>query len=801
MSRKRMRIIVRGAVQGVGFRPFVYRLATELGLDGWVVNSAQGVFIEIEGAPDCVSSFTRRLKTEKPIRAIIQSCESSHLDPLGYKKFEVRESTDHGEKSALILPDIATCDDCLREIFDPRDRRFRYPFTNCTNCGPRFSIIEALPYDRANTSMKKFEMCVDCAREYCNPADRRFHAEPTACPQCGPQLFLWNSLGKVLALADAALRQTADEIRAGKIVALKGIGGFQLLVDARNNKSVRRLRERKHREEKPFAVMFPSLEGVRECCQISEAEELLLTSPEAPIVLLQGSPSCLAPAVAPSNPNLGVMLPYSPLHHLLMRELNLAVVATSGNLSDEPICIDENEALERLRDLADLFLVHDRPVIRHVDDSIARVVSARELVLRRARGYAPLPVRVKGALPTILAVGAHLKNTVALSIAKNIFVSQHIGDLETEKAYVAFRNAVSDLPRLYEAKPDLVACDMHSDYLSTKFVLEIGEAGFQSVASGILPEASLSAEGSEQHAVNSEQAARAPRSIIRIQHHWAHVAACMAENELEAPALGVAWDGTGYGLDATVWGGEFLRTDNGSFTRVAHFRHFSLPGGDAVVKEPRRSAFGVLYEIFGAELWNQRQFIPDFSENEIGLLLQMLEKKINAPIPSSVGRLFDAVASLTGLRHRSSFEGQAAMELEFALRTNVQEAYPFDLQHGSPMIVDWEPTIRDIVSDLERQTPAGIISARFHNMLTETIVAVAKNTGELKVALSGGCFQNRYLTERTVDRLREENLRPYWHQRISPNDGGIALGQVVAAAWARRHESRSLAKDASRRRL
>jgi hydrogenase maturation protein HypF len=745
MSRERVRIVVRGAVQGVGFRPFVYRLAKELRLDGWVVNSAQGVFIEIEGASDRVLSFKRRLKVEKPARAIIQSCEWSHLDPLGYKEFEIQESIDQGGKSALILPDIATCADCLGELFDPQDRRFRYPFTNCTNCGPRFSIIQALPYDRANTSMKKFEMCVDCAGEYSDPANRRFHAEPTACPQCGPQLFLWNSSGDVLARAETALRQAADAIRAGKIVALKGIGGFQLLVDARDEEAVRRLRERKHREEKPFAVMFPSLERVRQSCRISETEESLLTSPEAPIILLQRSASCLASAVAPSNPNLGVMLPYSPLHHLLLHELNFPAVATSGNLSDESICIDENEALERLRDLADLFLVHDRPVVRHVDDSIVRVIAGREMMLRRARGYAPLPIPLRQAQGTVLALGAHLKSAVALSVERNVFVSQHIGDLATKQAHDAFANSVADLPRLYEANPEIIAHDLHPEYLSTKYALQ--------------------------------QAGRR----VAVQHHWAHIASCMAENEIEPPLLGVAWDGTGYGTDGTIWGGEIFLVQKDSCRRAAHLRTFRLPGGDAAVKEPRRSALGLLHEILGDELWEQRDLLANFTDPETRTLRSMLNHRVNSPITSSAGRLFDGVAALIGLRARSTFEGQAAMELEFAVTPDVTDGYPFLVRETEPLVIDWEPAIRALLDDRAQRVANGMMAARFHNLLANAILAIAQRCNQPKVVLSGGCFQNRYLAERVIHQLLAAGFQPYWHQRMPPNDGGIALGQACLA--------------------
>ncbi|MGH8092208.1 MAG: carbamoyltransferase HypF [Chthoniobacterales bacterium] len=746
MNRGRIKMTLRGAVQGVGFRPFVYRLATELDLKGWVINSAQGVLIEIEGAPERLSTFAQRLRTEKPALAIIQTCEASQLDACGYEKFEIRESSEAGGKSALILPDIATCDDCLREICDPNDRRFRYPFTNCTNCGPRFSIIEALPYDRANTAMKKFAMCADCAREYRDPADRRFHAEPTACPRCGPQLELWDAQGETVAQTDAALRRAAEQIRDGKIVALKGIGGFQLLVDARNQKAVLRLRERKHREEKPFAVMFPSLKTIRADCEVSELEERLLTSPESPIVILRRSAiSNQQSAISPRNPNLGVMLPYTPLHHLLLHELNFPVVATSGNLSDEPICIDENEALQRLRQLADLFLVHDRPIVRHVDDSIVRIFAGRETILRRARGYAPLPITLNRSTPTVLAVGAHLKNAVALSVERNVFLSQHIGDLATKQAHDAFIRSVADLPRLYEAKPAVIAHDLHPDYLSTKHAL--GQPG--------------------EHAA--------------VQHHWAHIASCMAENEIDPPLLGVAWDGTGYGVDGTIWGGEFFVVEKDACRRVAHLRTFRLPGGETAMREPRRSALGVLHEILGEELWGRGELLDNFTSPELKTLRGMLVGQINSPITSSAGRLFDAVAALSGLRARATFEGQAAMELEFAVNPAVAESYPFARREGSPQVIDWEPAIHALLEDRRQKTAPGLIAARFHNMLSDAILAVVRHFNKSKVALSGGCFQNRYLIERVTNQLQAAGFQPYWQQRVPPNDGGIALGQVWLA--------------------
>ena len=758
---QRASIIIRGAVQGVGFRPFVYRLATELHLAGWVLNSGQGVFAEVQGEKPLVETFLLKLESEKPERAFIQSLEYSYLDPVAFTGFEIRTSSPSGTPDTLVLPDIATCRECRSETMDPGNRRYRYPFTNCTNCGPRFTIIEGLPYDRSLTTMKHFEMCAECRSEYENPLDRRFHAQPNACPVCGPRLELWDPQGRILAGADAALRDAAEAVRSEKIVAVKGLGGFHLLVRADSREALERLRLRKKREEKPLALMFPSIEAVRETCEVSRLEERLLLSPESPIVLLQRRlsagrpPSQIDSAVAPRNPCLGVMLPYTPLHHLLMGELSFPVVATSGNLSDEPICIEEQEALERLRGIADLFLVHNRPIVRHVDDSILRVMLGRELVLRRSRGYAPLPVRMKTPAPTMLAVGAHLKNTVALSVRNNVFVGQHIGDLETPQASKAFRQVIASLQGLYQAQPEMVIADMHPDYLSTQFARASG-----------LP-------------------------MVSVQHHYAHIAACMAENELEGPVLGVSWDGTGYGPDGTIWGGEFLLTDKTSFRRVATLRTFRLPGGSTAIREPRRAALGALYEVMGDSLFEQTDLLPvrSFDAAETAVLKRMLEKGLNSPVTSSAGRLFDAVASLTGLCQKVSYEGQAAMELEFAVRNeDTGDAYPFRLEpcrsveSGCELTrVDWTPMFVRLIEDLRSRVSAGTISARFHRTLAEIIVAVAREAAQSRVLLSGGCFQNRVLTEHTVRRLEAEGFRPYWHQRIPPNDGGIAVGQIAAA--------------------
>jgi hydrogenase maturation protein HypF len=749
---ERARAIVRGTVQGVGFRPFVYRLAKDLNLTGCVSHSEQGAFIEVEGGGGALRKFLVRLEREKPERAIIQSLEFSFLDAIGYKDFTIRRNDEKDAKAALILPDIATCPHCLTEIFQPSSRRYRYPFTTCANCGPRFTIVEKLPYDRPNTSMKKFAMCPECEREYHDPADRRFHAQPNACPSCGPHLEMWDVLGNVVALHNDALHLATEVIRDGKIVALKGLGGFQLIADARNERVVKELRKRKCHSEKPFALIYPSLDLAHEHCHMSELEERLLLSPEAPIVLLHRWSPPLAPSIAAGNPDFGVMLPSTPIHHLLLRELGFPVVATSGNLTDEPICIDEHDALTRLHGIADFFLVHDRPIVRPMDDSVVRVVRGREMVLRRARGYAPLPIHLKTPLPSVLAVGAHLKNTTALSIGHEVFLSQHIGDLEASEAPSTFRAAAADLPQLYEATPEIIACDLHPDYLSAKYTAQL--------------------------------AAQVEAPLHPVQHHWAHVLSCMAENEVEFPALGVAWDGAGYGPDGTIWGGEFLLAQEKSFTRVAHFRQFRLPGGETAIKQPCRSALGVLFEMGGTAALDQKDLVPvrEFSEGNLALVRQMLVKGLQAPVTSSVGRLFDAVASIAGLRQEVSFEGQAAMDLEFAIQPCVSEAYAFEIKSTAPSIVDWRPMIEEIVADARSGVAAGVISAKFHNALVEIIVAMARHVGQTRVVLTGDCFQNRYLTERSVQRLLETGFRPYWHQRVPTNDDGIALGQIVDAA-------------------
>lgn len=747
---ERVKISIKGAVQGVGFRPFVFNLASELKLNGWVLNSSEGVFIEAEGKRKILDEFIFKLNNNKPPISFIQSFEHTYLDVNGYTEFKIIHSDESGNKTAIILPDIAICDKCLEEIFNPENRRYLYPFTNCTNCGPRFSIIETLPYDRCNTTMKIFEMCDACREEYENPKNRRFHAQPNACPKCGPHVELWNNEGIVLSSDFNAISDTVQLIKDGQIAAVKGIGGFHLICDAGNDNAVKELRKRKHREEKPLALMYPFIERVIDDCEVSKLEKRLLLSTESPIVLLKRKDKIdsLAPSIAPGNPYLGIMLPYTPLHHILMRQLNIPIIATSGNLSDEPICIDNNEALERLNEIADIFLINNRPIKRHVDDSIARVISGRDMLICRARGYAPLPVRMKDALPQIIAVGAHLKNAISVSSDKNVFISQHIGDLETPEAYNAFKRVIEDLTCMYEIKPDVIACDLHPDYLSSKYADTLN-----------IP-------------------------VTQIQHHYAHIISCMAENEVEGNVLGVSWDGTGLGTNGTIWGGEFLKINNDGFSRFAHLAAFKLPGGDKAVKEIWRIKAGILYEMYGEKAFNEYAgLFNNIGKEEIDTIKKMLINNINSPYTSSAGRLFDAVASLIGVNDYAHYEGQAAMNLEFAIgNAKTDDAYQFDVQEVNKVyIIDWSTMIEEIISELQEKDTL-YISAKFHNTLAEMILSMAQLSKEEKIVLSGGCFQNKYLTERTIDLLKNNGFKVYWHQRVPTNDGGISLGQLTAAA-------------------
>jgi hydrogenase maturation protein HypF len=708
-------------VQGVGFRPFVYRLATSLGLTGWVLNSGDGLVMEVQSDRIRLDEFVARLESERPTASVILARESTWLAPDGCVSFEILHSESAAAPRTGILPDLATCPECLREIKAASERRYAYPFTNCTLCGPRFSIIEAMPYDRPRTTMKDFVLCPECENEFRNPHDRRFHAQPIACPRCGPQL-------------DATLAEAAATIQRGGIVALKGVGGFQLMADARNATAVAELRRRKQRDAKPFALMLPNLASVRSYCHLFAEEERILTSSAAPIVLLEPiGETDLAPNVSDSSPFLGVMLPYSPLHHLLMQLLPFPLVATSGNLSGEPIAIDNAEARARLGQAADLFVTHNRPIARPCDDSVVRLCGGKEQLIRRARGYAPLPIRVPETLPRVLAVGPHMKSAVAIACGRDVIISQHLGDLDSLESRCAFERAIHDLCALYQFDPDIIACDLHPDYYSTQWARSTG------------------------------------KPVIAIQHHHAHAAACAAENDLREPYLAVVWDGTGYGLDQTIWGGEFFAVRDHHFERTAHLRSFRLPGGDAAVRQGWRAAAAIQYEL------NLESAAPV-------IVRRMLEKNLNCPITTSAGRLFDAVAALTGIAAESRFEGQAAMLLERAARASTDTAaYPMPL---TARHADWAPLIHALLDDLAHGVARPIVARRFHNALARLILEVAQRTRLKNVVLSGGVFQNDLLSSAASALLRENHFAVFTHQRVPPNDGGISLGQAVLAATA-----------------
>lgn len=751
MTTKRIGIKILGLVQGVGFRPYVYRHACALNLTGFVQNTAAGVTIEIEGEDDQLERFLRQLQTAVPPHAYIQSLQYTYLDPLGYETFEIRSSPAGGEPSALILPDVATCPYCLHELFDENNRRFEYPFINCTHCGPRYSIMYRLPYDRPHTSMSGFTMCPACKAEYEEPTDRRFHAQPNACPICGPQLALWDTNGDILCQREDALEEAVSRILSGQIVMVKGLGGFHLMADATNSGVVELLRQRKGHDQKPLAVMAPDIDWAERLCYVTQKERHLLTSPEAPIVLLpKKETALLATNVAPGNPFWGVMLPYTPVHHLIMRRVNRPLIATSANAAEEPICIDEMDALERLTHITDCLLVHNRPIIRHSDDSLVRLVHGRPMILRRGRGYAPLPVTVAHPLPDSIGFGGQLKSTIAVSRGRNVFLSQHIGDLENPQTWQTYKTVLYDFERIFDLSKPVIACDCHPDYLSAH------------LARTMHPDAE------------------------EVQHHHAHIAACMAENNISGRVLGICWDGTGWGEDGTVWGGEFFTCDEREFRRTCHFRNFPLPGGEQAVREPRRTALGVLWALSEGRLedYEDLQVLQHFKRPALKNMMRLLENGTAAPLTSSAGRLFDGVAALTGLAVINHYEGQAAQQVEYAgYDAPHPDHYPFRISHGE---VDWRPALAALIQDIRAGVAPGFIATAFQNTLVEIAVGVAHRVGEERVVLSGGCFQNKYLTERMIDRLREQHYQVYWPQLIPPNDGGIALGQCVVAGSRRR---------------
>ncbi|MEW6554596.1 MAG: carbamoyltransferase HypF [Actinomycetota bacterium] len=745
-------IEVSGIVQGVGFRPFVYRLAEERGIRGSVVNTPDGVKIEAAAASEHLRSFLERLLAEAPPQAVIEDVRSAEAPAFDATSFVILESSSEGRRQALISPDLATCDDCLHELYDPRDRRYRYPFINCTNCGPRFTIIRDIPYDRPLTTMSAFTMCEECAREYHDPADRRFHAQPNACPVCGPRLWLADADGKELEAE--AVEAAAVRIRRGEIVALKGLGGFHLACDATSDETVSRLRERKRRYAKPLAVMVGDLDEAGRYCRVSAGEARLLASPRRPIVLLEERrDSGLSRELAPGLRHQGIFLPYTPLHHLLMEEVGAPLVMTSGNLSEEPIAKDNGEALRRLAGIADCFLLHDRDILVRYDDSVSMVLEQCEYPLRRARGYAPYPVRLEKDSPLeVLALGAELKNTFCFLRGKHAFVGQHIGDMDDREVVEHYEGAMRAIRRLFSLSPRVIAHDLHPEYLTTQMAAEYG-----------LP-------------------------LVGVQHHHAHIVSCMADNGLEGRVIGVSWDGTGYGLDGTVWGGEFLVCDEKDFERVAHLSIYPMPGGEACIKELHRMAFGVLWEVCADEAEAIARFGELFAARaaEADTLAAQVRSGFNVPMTSSAGRVFDAAAALMGLRDRAFYEGQAACELE-AVAAGEVTPYPCELDTGSsPWRVNTLPLFAAMLEDVRKNRSRPGMAAAFHAAMAGAVVDTCKRlsreTGIVDVALSGGVFQNRLLATAVVDGLRNEGLAPFLHRRVPCNDGGISLGQAVVAA-------------------
>jgi hydrogenase maturation protein HypF len=776
-------ISVRGIVQGVGFRPFVYGLAVKHNLKGWVYNTSEDVRIEVEGTVEAIQQFEQELRTQAPPLAHIENIAAEYHRPVGYEAFEIRKSQAQRGKYQLVSPDVATCQACLDEVMDPEDRRYRYPFTNCTNCGPRFTIIEGMPYDRPKTTMRYFRMCPQCQAEYDNPLDRRFHAQPNACPKCGPRIQLADNQGNVVNESDPIVA-ASQLLREGKILAIKGLGGFLLACDATNASVIRTLRTRKNRPSKPLAIMVASVEEAKKHCYVLPEEERLLTSPQSPIVLMiWKESSSVSREAAPGLWFLGIMLPYTPLHHILLREVGLPLVMTSGNLSEEPIARDNDEALRRLSGIADYFLIHDRDIYSRYDDSVAMVERGASQLVRRARSYAPYPIRLPFKTRQILGCGAQEKNTFCLTKDNYAFVSQHIGDMDNMETLEHFDNTISLYKRLFHIEPEVIAHDLHPDYLATKYAEELGATGMK---------------------------------LVPVQHHHAHIASCLAYNGLECPVIGVSFDGTGMGADGKIWGGEFLVADYHGYRRAGRLEYLPLPGGDVAIKRPYRTAIGYVLTLLGEDALNaliatlnqvkgkqsQPASIARVSEVEMEVIKRQIEGRINSPITSSMGRLFDAVSTLLGIRGEIDYEGQAAVELETAAYSGVIEAGVSDeaqasAQESYPYCVVEEEGIRiarlydflwAIVEDLQHGTPIGTISVRFHNtvaqLINEMCGLITDETGIARVALSGGVFQNRLLLRKAIRLLEGSGLQVLTHRQVPCNDGGLSLGQAAIASFA-----------------
>ena len=752
--KNRVVINIRGVVQGVGFRPYIHALAEEHNLAGFVLNNTQGVYIEVEGRELDIRNFTIAIKDKKLPQAEIFDIKTEQAEPVGYKQFHIRESEHENVKSVPVAAELATCKDCLSELCDADNRRYGYPFINCTNCGPRFTIVKNTPYDRIHTTMSDFTMCKECSREYRDPADRRFHAQPNACEKCGPKLSFLDRDGKTMPV-DNVIKEAARLLKEGSIIAIKGLGGFHLACDAFNQDAVSTLRARKHREYKPFAVMVKDIAAAKQLCEVSRYEEDMLTGMRRPIVLLKKrSGNDSAEDVAPNQQYLGVMLPYTPLHHLLLEQSDPALVMTSGNISSEPIVYRDAEAVDRLKNIADFFIVHNREIHVRTDDSVSRVWQGKEMLLRRSRGYAPHPILLKKEIrPHILACGADLKNTFCLSKGNQVYMSQHIGDLDSIETLISFEKSIGHFKRMFDITPDLVAYDLHPEYLCSKYARSHSDI-----------------------------------KTIGIQHHYAHIVSCMVDNGIDEQVIGIAFDGTGYGIDGNIWGGEFLLCDYHTFERIAHFEYFSLPGGEKAIKEPWRVAASLLYRIYGHDMMKlEIDFIKLLDKDKWGIIQNMLEKKINTPLSSSVGRLFDVVSALTGVRRNVYYEGQAAIELEMKADPGESGEYEYGIkEYNEKQEILLETLIKCIVSDIKAGVGVEKISARFHNTIARIALDMCIYMREVKginsVALSGGVFQNIFLLQRIYDLLTRQDFSVYTHQRVPTNDGGIALGQTVIAS-------------------
>ncbi len=754
MDISAIEITALGVVQGVGFRPFVHRLAARCGLAGWVENTPGSVVIHVEGNAAALSRFRALFGPEIPPAASVTRLSVRKATPAGIRGFTIRTSRRDGIALSTIPPDIATCPECVRELSDPADRRHRYPFTNCTNCGPRFTIVTSLPYDRERTSMAAFPMCAACRKEYGDPLDRRFHAEPNACPACGPRLSVRDGDGATVK-TDDPIGTAIRAILAGSVIAVRGLGGFQLAVDATNDDAVRALRVRKRREEKPFAVMFGDIASVRSAVYLAAADAAILGSPRAPVLLAPARPrSPLAPSVSAGLPTAGVFLPYTPLHRMLLHGAARPLVMTSGNATDEPIAIGNDEAISRLRGIADLFLLHDREVAQRSDDSVVRRVGRGIYPIRRARGFVPAPVPLRRSFPDVVGLGGELKNTFCFIKGDAAYLSQHIGDLEQAPVRDFYEEAYRFFRRFLDARPRAACHDLHPAYFTTAFAERAG----------------------------------ADR-LFALQHHKAHIFSALAETGFAGRAVGVAFDGTGYGEDGAIWGGEFFAVDGMEVRRAGHLAYFPLPGGDAAVREPWRTALSLLRTTLGAAEADvaARELFPGVPRDSVRLVLEALEKKINVAPTSSAGRLFDAVSAICGLCVRSSYEGQAPMLLEGAAARTAAGAYPFTLaDEDGQLVVDWSELVRGTVADARGRLPAGTISRRFHDTVGDAIVAaasrLAESAGARHVVLSGGVFQNVTLLSRVLSGLRKRKLAPLIHRQVPANDGGLSLGQAYYAA-------------------